>query len=53
MRRNQMMPIAQHFNLAAERPLPDLHSPGGLKDLSQSAVHDEILVTSGEPAGNC
>jgi hypothetical protein len=33
--------------------MPDLHSPDGLKDLSQSAVHDEILVTSREPIGNC
>jgi hypothetical protein len=27
MRRNQIMPTAQHFNLAAERRLPELHSP--------------------------
>src|ERR1700757_689491 len=33
--------------------MPDLHSPGGLGDLSQSTVHDEILVTSGEPTGDC
>jgi hypothetical protein len=31
--------------------MSDLHNPGGLKDLSQSAVHDEILVASGEPTG--
>jgi hypothetical protein len=48
-----MMPIARQFNLAAERPLPDLHSPGGLEDLSESAVHDEILVASREPTGGC
>jgi hypothetical protein len=33
--------------------MPDLHSPGGLEDLSQSTMHDEILVTSGEPTGGC
>jgi hypothetical protein len=33
--------------------MPDLHSPGGLEDLPPSTVHDEILVTSGEPAGGC
>jgi hypothetical protein len=40
---------AQHFNLAAERPLPELHSPGGLEDLILNAM----LVTSGEPTSGC
>jgi hypothetical protein len=31
--------------------MPDLHSPVGLEDLSQSTVQDEILITSGEPTG--
>ena len=45
------MPMAQRFNLAAERRLPELHSPGRLEDLSWNAVHDEILVMSREPTG--